>query len=423
MNTINATKNDIMATLGLVKGASRQLLSLSDAVIAEVLRDVAMTAEKQTDLLLEANRKDLERMDPANPKYDRLKLTPERIRGIAEGIRQVANLPSPLHRVLRGYELPNGLKIERVSVPFGVIGIIYEARPNVSFDVAAICLKSGNACVLKGGSDADCSNRAIVQLIREVLVAHGLDSHLVELLPATHEAAQVLLHAEGLVDLIIPRGSSNLIRFVRAEATIPVIETGAGICHTYVDEFADLEKARAIVLNAKTRRVSVCNALDCLLLHVKRLAQLPLLCAPLAEKQVTIYADSLAFGVLQGSYPEDLLRQASPEDFGTEFLDYKMAIRTVESLDEALCHIGRYGSHHSECIVTERHASAQRFTREVDAACVYVNAPTSFTDGGEFGLGAEIGISTQKLHARGPMGLEELTTYKWIIEGDGQVRK
>ena len=414
--------NDITTTLGLVKEASRQLLGLSDAVISEVLREVADAALAHTDMLLEANRQDLERMDPANPKYDRLKLTPERIRGIAEGIRQVANLPSPLHRVLRGYELPNGLKIERVSVPFGVIGIIYEARPNVSFDVAAICLKSGNACVLKGGSDADCSNRAIVELIHGVLTAHGLDTHLVELLPATHEAAQVLLHAEGLVDLIIPRGSSRLIRFVRAEATIPVIETGAGICHTYLDEFADIEKGRAIVLNAKTRRVSVCNALDCLLLHASLLPQLPQLCGPLAEKRVTIYADEPAFAALQGNYPEELLFPASPEDFGTEFLDYKMAIRTVENLDEALCHIRRYGSHHSECIVTEHHASAQRFTREVDAACVYVNAPTSFTDGGEFGLGAEIGISTQKLHARGPMALEEITTYKWIIEGDGQVR-
>ena len=414
--------NDIMTTLGQVKEASRQLLSLSDAAVSHVLRQLADAAEQQTDGLLEANRHDLERMEPSNPKYDRLKLTAERIHGIAEGIRQVANLPSPLHKVLRGYELPNGLKIERVSVPFGVIGIIYEARPNVSFDVAVLCLKSGNACVLKGGSDADCSNRAIVQLIHQVLQANGLDPHLVELLPATHEAAEVLLHAEGVVDLIIPRGSSRLIRFVRQNATIPVIETGAGICHTYFDEFADLVKGRDIVLNAKTRRVSVCNALDCLILHASRLAELPQLCQPLATKQVTIYADAPAFAALQGSYPDALLRQAAPEDFGTEFLDYKMAIRTVATIDEALQHIRLNGSHHSECIVTEHHAAAQRFVREVDAACVYVNAPTSFTDGGEFGLGAEIGISTQKLHARGPMALEEITTYKWVIEGDGQVR-
>lgn len=413
---------DIARNLGLVKEASWQLLGLSDAVVSKVLCDIADAAEDHIGLLLEANRQDLDRMDPANPKYDRLKLTAGRIHAIADGIRQVANLPSPLHKVLRGYELPNGLKIERVSVPFGVIGIIYEARPNVSFDVAALCLKSGNACVLKGGSDADCSNQAIVQLIHEVLAAHGLNPHLLELLPSTHEAAQVLLHAEGMVDLIIPRGSSRLIRFVRSEATIPVIETGAGICHTYFDEFADIDKGKAIVLNAKTRRVSVCNALDCLLIHSSRLAHLPALCQPLADKQVSIYADALAFAALQGCYPEALLHQATPEDFGTEFLDYKMAIRTVESLDEALKHIRNYGSHHSECIITEKHSLAQRFTREVDAACVYVNAPTSFTDGGEFGLGAEIGISTQKLHARGPMALEEITTYKWVIEGDGQVR-
>ena len=309
-----------------------------------------------------------------------------------------------------------------MSVPFGVIGIIYEARPNVSFDVAALCLKSGNACVLKGGSDADSSNRAIVTLIHEVLAKHRLDTHLVQLLPATHQAAEVLLHAEGLVDLIIPRGSSRLINFVRQNATIPVIETGAGICHTYFDEFADLDKGKAIVLNAKTRRVSVCNALDCLIVHASRLAHLPALCAPLASKQVVIYADEPAYAALSGSYPSDLLNEACSDDFGTEFLDYKMAVRTVTSIDEALQHIRTYGSHHSECIVTDKKAQAQRFTREVDAACVYVNAPTSFTDGGEFGLGAEIGISTQKLHARGPMALEELTTYKWIVEGDGQVR-
>ena len=414
--------NDITATLVAVKNAGLQLLALSDATIAQVLSDIADAAEQNIPFLLEANREDLNRMSPDNPKYDRLKLTPERIAGIAQGIRKVANLPSPLHKVLRGYELPNGLKIERVSVPFGVIGIIYEARPNVSFDVAVLCLKSGNACVLKGGSDADSSNRAIVKIIHEVLAKHGLDTHLVQLLPATHSAAEVLLHAEGLVDLIIPRGSSRLIDFVRQNATIPVIETGAGICHTYFDEFADLDKGKAIVFNAKTRRVSVCNALDCLIVHASRLAQLPELCAPLATKQVTIYADAPACAALSGSYPSNLLREACSDDFGTEFLDYKMAVRTVTSIDEALQHIRTYGSHHSECIVTEKKAAAQRFTREVDAACVYVNAPTSFTDGGEFGLGAEIGISTQKLHARGPMALEELTTYKWIVEGDGQVR-
>ena len=414
---------DLQEIFQKVKEASCSLLSLSDQILSRVLSDMAEEAVRQTAYLLAENEKDLARMDPSNPKYDRLKLTAERIAAIADGIRQVASLPSPLNKVLRGYVLPNGLKIERISVPFGVIGIIYEARPNVSFDVAALCLKSGNACILKGGSDADCSNRAILRLIHEVLQRHSLPEEVVTLLPATHEAAAALLHAEGLVDLIIPRGSSNLIRFVRENATIPVIETGAGICHTYFDEYGDLNKGRDIICNAKTRRVSVCNALDCLLLQASRLAALPARCAPLAEKRVTLYADAPAYAALQGAYPEELLQHSTPEHYGTEFLDYKMAIRTVATIDEALQQIRRYSSRHSECIITGRKAHADRFTREVDAACVYVNVPTSFTDGNEFGLGAEIGISTQKLHARGPMALEEITTYKWIIEGDGQIRK
>ena len=414
---------DLQEIFQKVKEASCSLLSLSDQILSRVLSDMAEEAVRQTAYLLAENEKDLARMDPSNPKYDRLKLTAERIAAIADGIRQVASLPSPLNKVLRGYVLPNGLKIERISVPFGVIGIIYEARPNVSFDVAALCLKSGNACILKGGSDADCSNRAILHLIHEVLQRHSIPEEVVTLLPATHEAAAALLHAEGLVDLIIPRGSSNLIRFVRENATIPVIETGAGICHTYFDEYGDLNKGRDIICNAKTRRVSVCNALDCLLLHASRLADLPALCAPLAEKRVILYADAPAYAALQGSYPEELLQHSTPEHYGTEFLDYKMAIRTVATIDEALQQIRRYSSRHSECIITGCKAHADRFTREVDAACVYVNVPTSFTDGNEFGLGAEIGISTQKLHARGPMALEEITTYKWIIEGDGQIRK
>lgn len=414
--------NELQQIFASVQEASRLLPAFSDETIRLALTDLAEETLRQTPRLLEANREDLARMEPSDPRYDRLKLTAERLQGIANGLRQVATLPSPLRKILRGYTLPNGLKIARVSVPFGVIGIIYEARPNVSFDVAALCLKSGNACILKGGSDADCSNRAIAALIREVLAKHGLPTHAVELLPATHEAAAELLRAEGYVDLIIPRGSSRLIRFVRQEATIPVIETGAGICHTYFDADGDLQKGAAIVCNAKTRRVSVCNALDCLILHATRLHDLPALCAPLQEKQVIIHADEPAYAALQGHYPAPWLQRATPDDFGTEFLDYKMAVKTVESLDEALAHIRRYSSKHSECIVTERRATADRFTRDVDAACVYVNAPTSFTDGGEFGLGAEIGISTQKLHARGPMALEEMTTYKWIIEGDGQTR-
>lgn len=406
-----------------VRQASRKLAMLDTGAVNQLLCAVADKIEEKTDRLLEANQEDLQRMEVSNPKYDRLKLTKERLSGIAADMRQVAALPSPLGRVLEGYTVPSGLRLKKVSVPFGVIGVIYEARPNVSFDVFALCLKSGNAAILKGGSDADASNRAIVQLIQEVLKEFGADPHMVELLPSSREATAALLHAEGWVDLIIPRGSSSLIRYVREEATVPVIETGAGICHTYFDKAGDLVKGAAIVNNAKTRRVSVCNALDCLLVHRARLADLPDLCAPLQESRVILYADEPAYEALSGRYPVEWLRPATPENYGTEFLDYKMAIKTVEDITEAVSHIYAYGSGHSECIVTEDKEAAAFFTRAVDAACVYVNAPTSFTDGAQFGLGAEIGISTQKLHARGPMGLREMTTYKWIVEGDGQIRK
>ena len=414
---------DLEQTLAAVQCAGRHLLAVDGATVNQVLRAVADAAVAQSSFLLEENRKDLSRMDPDNPKYDRLRLTEARLQEIADGLRHVAALPSPLGRVLKERTLPNGLHIRRVSVPFGVIAIIYEARPNVSFDVFSLCLKAGSACVLKGGSDADCSNRAIVQVIHEVLRRYGMDTHVVELLPSGHEATARLLRADRYVDLVIPRGSSRLIQFVKQNATIPVIETGAGICHTYFDRAGDIGKGAAIVHNAKTRRVSVCNALDCLLVHADRLVDLPALCAPLAQSNVLIYADEPAFASLSGHYPSSLLAPATADSYGTEFLDYKMAIKTVDSLDEALAHIHRYGSRHSESIVTEDRACADRFLCEVDAACVYHNAPTSFTDGGQFGLGAEIGISTQKLHARGPMALEEITTYKWLIEGNGQTRK
>ena len=414
---------DLEQTLSAVQDASRHLLTVDGGKINEILCAVADEAVAKSSYILEENRKDLERMDAANPKYDRLKLTEARLQEIADGLRQVAALPSPLGRVLKECVLPNGLQIRRVSVPFGVIAIIYEARPNVSFDVFSLCLKAGSACVLKGGSDADCSNRAIVAVIHAVLQRYGLDTHLVELLPSDHETTARVLRADRYVDLVIPRGSSRLIRFVKQNATIPIIETGAGICHTYFDRAGDLRKGAAIVHNAKTRRVSVCNALDCLLVHMDRLADLPALCVPLQQSNVLIYADEPALAALSGSYPAHLLVPATPESYGTEFLDYKMAVKTVGSLDEALAHIRRYGSKHSESVVTEDRACADRFLREVDAACVYHNAPTSFTDGGQFGLGAEIGISTQKLHARGPMALEEITTYKWLIEGEGQIRK
>ncbi|WP_177602549.1 glutamate-5-semialdehyde dehydrogenase [uncultured Phocaeicola sp.] len=405
-----------------VQLASRKLALTDGQIVNQILSAVADEVVVRAADILEANRKDLLRMDPENPKYDRLKLTSERLAGIAQDMRNVVALPSPLGRVLDERIRPNGLHLRKISVPFGVIGVIYEARPNVSLDVFSLCLKSGSACILKGGSDADCSNRAIVQIIHEVLDRFGMDRHVVELLPADREATAALLHAEGYVDLIIPRGSSGLINYVRKEATIPVIETGAGICHTYFDVSADLEKGKAIVNNAKTRRVSVCNALDCLLIHASRLSDLPALCESLISSHVVLYADEAAFQALDGHYPPDLLQHATADSFGTEFLDYKMAVRTVAGLEEAVRHIYRYSSKHSECIVTEDKAAADYFCKAVDAACVYVNAPTSFTDGAQFGLGAEIGISTQKLHARGPMGLQEITTYKWLVEGNGQIR-
>ncbi|MEL5892321.1 glutamate-5-semialdehyde dehydrogenase [Bacteroides sp. GD17] len=409
-------------TFVAVQDASRKLLALSDEEINRILLAVADAAMEQADFILAENRKDLDRMDPANPKYDRLKLTEDRLQGIAADMRNVATLPSPLGRVLKENILPNGLKIKRISVPFGVIGIIYEARPNVSFDVFSLCLKSGNACILKGGSDADCSNRAIVSVIHQVLEHFNVDPHVVELLPADREATAELLHANGYVDLIIPRGSSSLINFVRQNATIPVIETGAGVCHAFFDLYGDANRGAAIINNAKTRRVSVCNALDCLIIDQNRLVDLPDLCQPMHASNVMIYADAPAYSALQGKYPAELLQPATEDCYGREFLDYKMAIKTVASIQEAMAHIRQYSSKHSECIITEDKKRAEQFCRDVDAACVYVNAPTSFTDGAQFGLGAEIGISTQKLHARGPMALEEITTYKWIIEGEGQIR-
>ncbi|MBP5278125.1 MAG: glutamate-5-semialdehyde dehydrogenase [Prevotella sp.] len=402
------------------RSAARSLAQLSDERRQEVLMTVADCIVQQQALLLEANAADLARMEPSNPLYDRLQLSAERLRGIADDMRNVAVLSSPLGHVSKSRTLPNHLRIHRVSVPFGVIGIIYEARPNVTFDVFSLCFKSGNACVLKGGKDADNSNRAAVALIQEVLQRFSLPSEVVTLLPATHEATAEMLNAVNQIDLVIPRGGRKLIDFVRDNARVPVIETGAGVVNTYFDSKGDLAMGRDIIYNGKTRRVSVCNALDCLIIHRERLSDLPDLVTPLAEKKVIIYADDEAFDTLNGKYP--YLAHATEDSYGTEFMDYKLAIRTVESLDDALQHIARYGSGHSESIITNDEAAARRFQMEVDAACVYWNVPTSFTDGAQFGLGAEIGISTQKLHARGPMALEELTTYKWIIEGEGQTR-
>ena len=402
--------------------AANSLIRIDEKKINEVLNDTADALLLAKEEVLEANRIDLSQMEVSNPRYDRLKLTPERIEGMAADMKQVALLPSPLNRVINETMRPNGMKIQKVSVPFGVIGIIYEARPNVTFDVFSLCLKSGNVCLLKGGSDAAHSNNALVSIIRKVLTGHAINPSVCTLLPPGHDATTALLQATGLVDLVIPRGSASLINYVRDHARIPVIETGAGICHTCFDETGDMEKGRAIITNAKTRRVSVCNALDCLVIHRKRLADLPKLCSLLSGHHVIIYADENAFEALTGYYPSSLLQPAAPEHYGTEFLDYKMSIRTVDSLEEALEHIACYSSKHSECIVSESEEAIRMFMQNVDAACVYANVSTAFTDGAQFGFGAEIGISTQKMHARGPMALPELTTYKYLITGDGQTR-
>jgi len=415
-------KNSTKKIFQLVKDAGQELSLLSDKSINEILNTVADETLRNSDFILSENKKDLARMDKSNPKYDRLELTKERIESIAADTRKVSTLISPLNRILGENTRPNGMKLKKISVPFGVIGIIYEARPNVSFDVFALCMKSGNACILKGGSDANDSNKAIIKIIHNVLKKFKLDTHFVELLPPDRETTAELLEARGYVDLLIPRGSKGLINFVRENAKIPVIETGAGICHTYFDEFGDTKKGTDIVNNAKTRRVSVCNALDCLIIHEKRLSDLPVICSELKKSDVIIYADEKAYAALDKKYPEPLLKHSTDETFGTEFLDYKMAIKTVDSFEEALSHIRINSSGHSECIITENQNRADNYLKRVDAACVYHNVSTAFTDGAQFGLGAEIGISTQKLHARGPMGLEELTTYKWIIQGDGQIR-
>jgi len=415
-------KESIIQQLHAVQQASREIITLSDDTINRLLCDLADTIPAHREAILTANQKDIERMNPADPMVDRLLLNEARLDAIAADIRNVASLPSPLDSVLEERRLQNGLGLKKVTVPIGVIGVIYEARPNVTFDVFALCLKSGNATVLKGGSDAMYSNIAIVELIHSVLKKHGINADTIYLLPAEREAAGVMLNAVGLIDMIIPRGSQKLIDFVRNNARVPVIETGAGIVHTYFDKSGDLELGKQVIFNAKTRRPSVCNALDTLIIHRNRLVDLPALVEPLLEKQVQLFADEAAFSALHGHYPDALLQLAEPEHFGTEFLSLKMSVKTVSSLDEALEHIAHYSSRHSEAIIATDTATTATFLKRVDAAVVYANTSTAFTDGAQFGLGAEIGISTQKLHARGPMALKELTTYKWIIEGNGQVR-
>lgn len=407
----------------LSKKAAKVAEAMDDGLRDRLLRLVADNILAKADMLLAANKEDLARMDPDNPMADRLRLTKERLDDIACSMRRVAALPSPLGLTLSSKTLANGLAIKKVSVPYGVVGVVYEARPNVTFDVFAICLKSGNACVLKCGKDATASCQAAVSLMRDTLRQAHVTPDIVALLPPTHDATKAMLNAVGYIDLCIPRGGKKLINFVRDNARVPVIETGAGVVHCFFDKAGDIEMGKRIIDNAKTRRCSVCNALDCLIVHAARLSDLPHLVLPLAQKGVRLHADPRALNALQGHYPDELLTPAEDNDaWATEWLSMQMGVKTVDTLDEALQHIETYGSGHSECIVTNDKAAAHRFQLAVDAACVYVNAPTSFTDGGQFGLGAEIGISTQKLGARGPMGLEEMTTCKWLINGNGQVR-
>lgn len=414
--------HDLQQHFQQVKQAARKALRLDTDTINLVLRAVADEAEQQTEHILTENQRDLDRMDPKDPKYDRLQLTEARIRSIGSDMRQVAELPSPLGKTLDEKQLDNGLSLRKVSVPLGVVGVIYEARPNVTFDVFALCLKSGNVSVLKGGSDAEYSNAAIVSVIQRVLKQHDLDEHMVYLMPASRETTQAMLEAVGIIDVIIPRGSQGLIDFVRDNAKVPVIETGAGIVHTYFDKSGDTEKGKQIINNAKTRRVSVCNALDCLIIHRDRLADLPELMSLLPASEVEVFADAPSYETLADHYPSALLHRAEAQHFGTEFLSHKMSIKSVADLEEALDHIAQYSSQHSEAIVAEDSATIDTYMQSVDAAAVYANVSTAFTDGAQFGMGAEIGISTQKLHARGPMALPELTSYKWLVYGDGQVR-
>ena len=418
MNEIDSLTDSFRA----VQLASKKLILISDEKIKAVLISLAEAAISSAELILRENQKDLDRMSTVDPKYDRLQLTNKRLQDIANEIKKVAELPSPVGILLEQKTMDNGIQISKISVPIGVIGIIFEARPNVTFDVFSLCLQSRNACILKGGSDAEFSNLAIVKIIQSVLKQNGLPENCIELLPATREATTQLLNAVGYVDVIIPRGSQQLIDFVRKESKVPVIETGAGIVHAYFDESGDIEKGKAIIYNSKTRRVSVCNALDCLLIHASQLKNLPELVSNLSNKNVLIYADDLAYKALENNYPSNILMKANEKHFGTEFLDYIMAIKTVASIEAAINHISEYSSKHSESIIAENTQTIEQFLQQVDAAVVYSNVSTAFTDGAQFGLGAEIGISTQKLHARGPMALKELCSYKWIVRGDGQIR-
>jgi len=401
--------------------AAVSLRKQKDALLKKMLRALAEGLESNAKTILTANKKDLAKYDAGNPRIDRLLLNTERITNIANSIRNISKLPNPSGKQLSHKKMPNGLELEKISVPLGVVGAIYESRPNVTFDIAALCLRSQNACVLKGSSDAEHTNKAAIALIHKILKEHQINPNCITLLPSNRETVDVLFNATKYIDVLIPRGSDSLIQYVRKNSRVPVIETGAGVCHVYIEKQADIRKAVSIVVNAKTSRPSVCNALDTVLVDEKVAREfLSLLQPPLLEHDVEIFADTKAYHFLKG-YPH--LQKASPADFGREFLSLKCAVKVVKDIEDALAHIRKYSTKHSEAIVSENRKQCERFLQEVDAAAVYANASTRFTDGEQFGLGAEIGISTQKLHARGPFALEKLVTEKWVVRGNGQVRK
>lgn len=403
----------------LAASALKVLTAKQRNLVLLAIADKLLTSVKH---IIEANQQDLIKMPKDDPRYDRLVLTEDRIKSMANSIKTLTAMPDPLDQILEQKNMPNGLIIKKISVPLGVVAIIYEARPNVTLDVFALCFKTANVCILKGGSEAFHSNQILTKIIQEVLNEHGVNIHSIYLLPPNRDEVFNILNAVGLIDVCIPRGSQSLINYVRDNSKIPVIETGAGIVHTYFDVSGDLTKGQLIINNAKTRRVSVCNALDGLIIHKDRLDVLFELIKPLAQHNVMIYADPDSYKVLNNLYPQQLLYNAQPTDFGLEFLDYKLSIKTVLNVSAAVSHIMQYSSQHSEAIIAENQDTINYFCNMIDAAVIYINASTAFTDGGEFGLGAEIGISTQKIHARGPMGMLALTSYKWIVHGEGQIR-
>lgn len=412
----------ILPLLQKTQQAAAAVRRLSDAQRSSLLNYLAEIVEQSKALIMSENKKDLDLMDKADAKYDRLLLNENRIEGLAVSLREVALLPDPTGEILVERNLDNGLNIRKIAVPMGVVGVIYESRPNVTIDVASLCLRSGNACVLKGGKEAHFSNQCLVSLIHQALNQFGIANEAVLLLPTDRKFTEELLKATRFVDIIIPRGSDALIQFVRKNSLIPTIETGAGVVHTYVEKSADLVKAKKIIVNARVSRPSVCNSLDCAIIDEAIIDQfLPMLVEDFKKWNVEIYADKASFAVFE-KIGYQKLHKAQEQDFGKEWLDYKISIKTVKDIDEALAHIQAFSSRHSEAILTKNQAFAEKFLSEVDAAAVYHNASTRFTDGGQFGLGAEIGISTQKLHARGPFALEKLVTEKWIVLGDGQVR-